>query len=336
MGAPDCGVRRREDATMSIQLSIIIPVYKVEDYVQECLESVFSKIPEGVEIIVVDDGSPDRSMEIIKREFDEWITRGVLILLEQENKGPGGARNFGLSKARGKYIGFLDSDDVLLEGYFDELVDRIDLGVADIIEFGFKRFHDVALIGTEPYSKLYPFSGMVKLSRVRDQVFANTRWFPSMRVYRQDVLRTFRFPENTHYEDLIGMPKLFSGDLFVQYLDVPLLGYRERQGSITSVHTNAQMIAMFGFYQSIPLNAESHLKILKLGLARTLMYFHCELNSADFPIHEIIEDIKAMQLGRATQKTLSWPDWIFYKAPSVYALLNNLRLKNRWINVPHG
>jgi glycosyltransferase involved in cell wall biosynthesis len=312
---------------MIIQLSIIIPVYKVEDYVKECLDSVFSQIPEGIEIIVVDDGSPDRSMDIIRHEFDEWIARGVLILLEQENKGPGGARNYGISSAQGKYIGFLDSDDVLLNGYFDELMDRIDLGVADIIEFGFKRFTDAALMETQQDVKLYAYSGLVGLTKVRDQVFARTCWFPSLRVFRRDVLEEFRFKEYTQYEDWISLPDIYTRDWYVDFIDRPLLGYRKRDASITSMHSIDQLSTLYDFYQSIPLNAKSEFKILKIRLARTLIYFYCELKPNDFPIIEIIIDCKQMQLSHESQTALLWPDWFLYKMPNSYMFINNLRFK---------
>lgn len=312
---------------MSVQLSLIIPVYKVEDYIQECLDSVFRQIPEGVEIIVVDDGSPDHSMEIIQREFSAWISSGTLILLDQTNKGPGGARNLGLKHAKGKYIGFLDSDDVLLPGYFDELMDRIDLGVADIIEFGFKRFTDYANIDSEPYKKLHDFNALVKLSRQRELIFATTRWFPSLRIYRRGVLDGFMFKEYIHYEDLASLPDIFLRDWFIHYIDRPLLGYRKRKDSITANHTYAQMLVLYGFYTSIPMDAESSSGILKISVARTLAHFYYELKPADFPINDIVMDIKVMRLSRKAQKTMLWPDWFLYKVPTSYMWINKLRIK---------
>lgn len=310
---------------MSVLLSIIIPVYKVEDYIKECLDSVFRQIPDGVEIIVVDDGSPDRSMEIVRREFSMWISSGALILLAQENKGPGGARNFGLSQARGKYIGFLDSDDVLLDGYFDELMDRIDLGVADIIEFGFKRFSDYGMIESEPFRSLYDFTGVVNLAKVREQVFARTRWFPSLRVYRRGVLEGFMFKEYVHYEDLTSLPAIFLRDWFVHYIDRPLLGYRKRADSITAKHTTAQIAVLYGFYTSIQLDAEFASRILKVSVARTLAHFYCELKPADFPMNDIVMDLKAMRLSREARKKLLWPDWFLFKVPALYLKINEIR-----------
>lgn len=111
---------------MAYILSIIIPVYKVEPYIRECLDSVFSQLPSSVEIIIINDGSPDRSIEIVKSNYSRWVASDQVVLIEQDNAGPGAARNSGLSVARGEYIGFLDSDDVLLESYFSTLLSLLD------------------------------------------------------------------------------------------------------------------------------------------------------------------------------------------------------------------
>ncbi len=311
---------------MSVLLSLIIPVYKVEAFVHECLDSVFRQMPEGVEVLVIDDGSPDGSMEIIRRGFQPWIDSGVLVLLAQANAGPGAARNLGLAKARGRYIGFLDSDDVLLDGYFEELIGRLGLGLADIIEFGFKRFRSTTELASEPQRRLYRFSGLKKLANVREKVFAQTRWYPSLRVFRRELLAGFQFPVAVHYEDTISMPSVFLGDWYIQYLDKALLGYRERPGSITSSHTRADMDTLYNFYRTIANDADPALRVMKIGLARTLSYFYKELSADDFPMATVIAEIKAIHLPRSARKALAWADYLFYHSPNLYLMLNSIRL----------
>ncbi len=313
---------------MNVLLSIIIPVYKVEAFVYECLDSVFRQLPDCVEVLVIDDGSPDASMDIIRRGFQPWIDSGVLVLLAQPNAGPGAARNAGLARARGNYIGFLDSDDVLLDGYFNALMDRLELGLADIIEFGFKRFKDGATLATEPHRRLYRLRGLKKLQSVREFVFAKTRWYPSLRIFRRSVLNGFRFPEAVHYEDTMSIPGIFLGNWFIHYLDKPLLGYRERPGSITSNHSRADMETLHRFYQSIPLDAVPALLVMKVGLARTLTYFYRELKAFDFPMDALIGEFEMIKLSRSAQIALEWPDWFLYKAPRTYMMINTLRVRN--------
>lgn len=313
---------------MSIQLSIIVPVYQVEDYIRQCLDSVFKQLPEGVEVIVVDDGSPDDSIGIIRREYRSWLERGVLHILEQANAGPGAARNAGLQRASGRYIGFLDSDDVMLEGYFDELMDRIKMAVADIFEFGYKRFTVLDDISREPYRSLYPISGLKKLSQVRERVFASSRWFPSLRIYRRKYFEAFRFPERVHYEDTMTIPFVYLQDLFVQFIDKPLLGYRERPGSITSRHTHLQLQQLYAFYRTISVTETNPaLKILKIRLARTLAYFYRELEADDFPMSAVLQDMRAIELDRKARKALEWSDWVMYALPGLYMRINAWRVK---------
>lgn len=322
---------------MSVHLSIIVPVYRVEAYIRQCLDSVFKQLPEGVEVIIVDDGSPDDSIGIIRREYRPWLERGVLHILEQANAGPGAARNAGLARANGRYIGFLDSDDVMLEGYFDELMDRIRMGVADVFEFGFKRFSVLEDISREPYRRLYPLAGLKKLAQVREQVFASSRWFPSLRIYRRKYLEAFRFPEQVHYEDTMTIPFVYLQDMFVQFIDKPLLGYRERPGSITSRHTHQQLRQLYAFYQTISVTeANAAMRILKIRLARTLAYFYRELQAEDFPMSAVLADMHDIKLDKQARKTLEWSDWVMYAAPHLYMRINAWRVKSAGPGVADG
>ena len=312
----------------NIILSLIVPVYNVEKYIEACLNSVFRQIPKyGVEIILVDDGSPDRSIDLVRNKFSRWIDDGTLILLEQSNKGPGSARNLGVEKARGEYIGFIDSDDVLLDGYFDELIDRLKLGVADVIEFGFIRFMDKSIPDIADFKPLYRFRGLHKLANVRSQVFSAGCWFPSLRVFRKRCFARFRFPEIVHYEDMMTIPFVYLQDMFVYFIDKPLLGYRDRPGSITSMHTIKQLNKIYEFYLSIPVNLKAHeMIILKIKTARMMIFFYDELTVPNFPIQALLDDIKNIKIDDADQKSLKLADWLLLKYPLFYLRMDRFRV----------
>ena len=107
---------------MNITLSLIIPVYKVEAYIEACLDSVLQQLPDWAEVIIVDDGSPDGAIGIAEEMLCRYPQHKRRVsILRQENQGLSQARNNGIDHAEGNYIGFLDSDDVLLEGYFSIL-----------------------------------------------------------------------------------------------------------------------------------------------------------------------------------------------------------------------
>ena len=93
-----------------IKVSVIVPVYNVEEYLEKCLESLVNQTLKDIEIIVVNDGSPDNSQKIIDRYKEKYHN---IISIEDINHGQGYARNKGISLAKGKYIMFLDSDDTV-------------------------------------------------------------------------------------------------------------------------------------------------------------------------------------------------------------------------------
>ena len=91
-------------------LSIIIPVYNVQDYLEDCLKSIISSDLSQVEVLVINDGSPDSSLKIIKKYSERYSN---IFCYDKENSGVSATRNFGLKKSRGKWIWFIDSDDLI-------------------------------------------------------------------------------------------------------------------------------------------------------------------------------------------------------------------------------
>ena len=114
---------------MQPKVSVIIPVYNVEKYLRECLDSVVNQTLKDIEIICVDDGSTDNSLNILK-EYAQKDDR--INILTQKNQGSASARNTALSLAKGKYIGFIDSDDYISKNYFESLYNSAKKHNADI------------------------------------------------------------------------------------------------------------------------------------------------------------------------------------------------------------
>lgn len=121
-----------------MKLSVIVPVYNVEQYIRPCVQSVYMQgLPEEeFELILVNDGTCDRSFEVIK---DIISSHNNIVVLEQSNQGLSAARNFGLLRASGKYVLFLDSDDLLIDNTLSGLLaltndDLVDLVIADFVK----------------------------------------------------------------------------------------------------------------------------------------------------------------------------------------------------------
>jgi len=114
-----------------VKLSIIIPYYNTRELTCKLLNSLKPQITEEVEVIVVDDGCYEDRLEY----FDIYKWSGWVKLIQQENKGVSGARNTGIDIAQGKYIAFIDSDDMVMPNYIDELLELIENRQEDIIIF---------------------------------------------------------------------------------------------------------------------------------------------------------------------------------------------------------
>ncbi len=129
----ECEDLREQRKLCDAKVSVIIPVYNVEKYLKRCLDSVITQTYENLEIICVDDGSTDRSLEIL-RFYEKKDSR--VIVVTQSNQGPAAARNRGLNIATGKYISFVDSDDFLQWNAYEILTMVAEENALDLIMFG--------------------------------------------------------------------------------------------------------------------------------------------------------------------------------------------------------
>lgn len=117
-------------------ITVVVPIYKVEKYLEKCIDSIIKQTYENLEIILVDDGSPDKCPQIC----DEYAKNDSRIrVIHKENGGVSSARNIGMENARGKWIAFIDADDWIEEKYFEKMLDRVKTNDADIVLCGYNR-----------------------------------------------------------------------------------------------------------------------------------------------------------------------------------------------------
>lgn len=121
---------------MSCKLSIIIPVYNTAVFLQQCLDSILNQELEDIEIICVNDGSTDRSLEILENNAQK---DSRIIIINQENQGVSVARNNGLKNAKGEYVGFVDADDFISKNYFSQFLNESDYDLIAIKPQGFAK-----------------------------------------------------------------------------------------------------------------------------------------------------------------------------------------------------
>ena len=122
-----------------VKISIIIPIYNVENYLEKCIESALNQTYKNLEIILVNDGSKDKSLDICRKY--EFIDNRI-ILIDKPNAGVWLARYDGIKKATGSYISFMDSDDYIEKDYIEKLYSKAQENDYDIVVCGFKRIED--------------------------------------------------------------------------------------------------------------------------------------------------------------------------------------------------
>ena len=229
---------------MSKKVSVIIPVYNVEKYLNTCVQSVVRQSYNNLEIIIIDDGATDASPQIC----DNWGNADERVnVYHYENGGLSAARNRGLKKATGDYIVFLDSDDYYLTNdAIKEMVHAIEKENADIVVFNWKN---VLEDGTAPQSiqhdnilgVLFPPNGVVNGEMSLDYLFSRRiESYAPMRMAKHEFYKkiNFGFPENRVFEDVATTYRVLGECERVAFLNKKIYGYLQRNGSILKSHNS--------------------------------------------------------------------------------------------------
>lgn len=207
-------------------ISIIVPAYNVEKFINECLESVCNQTFTDLEIILINDGSTDKTPEIC----DSWARKDDRIrLFHQENKGLAQTRNIGVSLATSPYIGFVDSDDYIEQDMFEQLFSVLQKYNVDIVVCGVFIDHPHKTRKTDK-------GGRRKVSK-REAMYKllyDARWhsFCCNKLYKRGAWNGIPFPTGKLFEDFAVMHKVFDkGNLFAHTGSV-LYHYRQHEQSI--------------------------------------------------------------------------------------------------------
>ena len=215
---------------MMFKISIIIPIYNAEKYLQECLDSILCQDYQNYEIILINDGSSDDS-ERICMEYLKSDSRVKLI--NKKNEGVSSARNDGLDSANGDILLFVDSDDILEPNALQIIVDNI--GDNDILCFGYKQLYKdkrINFLYDKPLSGKEQFEKMVVMS---DKV-AGYLW---NKVFRISIIKEnkLKLNKDLHYcEDMVFVVQYLKYCKKVRYINKCLYLYRMRKIIITNLH----------------------------------------------------------------------------------------------------
>ena len=203
-----------------MKLSIIVPVYNVEKYLEECVDSLLNQTLQDLEIFLVDDGSTDRSGEIADRYAKEYPDK--VHTLHLNNGGQGRARNAALPMASGDYVGFVDSDDWIERDMYEKLLDRAEKTGADVVVCDFLEHYADGREQTLPACfQDHPLSAAGSSCN---------------KIFRRSLIGDLRFPEGLWYEDFYFSAVMLLRSKRTEFIPEPLYVYRRGQES--TMHNN--------------------------------------------------------------------------------------------------
>lgn len=248
---------------MNSLISVIVPVYNVERYLEKCVNSIIQQSYENIEIILVDDGSTDRSGKIC----DELSLKDNRIqVIHKSNGGLSDARNAGLAVCTGEYISFIDSDDYISEYFYEMFMKIFSEKNCDIIALkkGTDFWDGESVPDLAKNSSDYKVSYMPSKKALEMMLYQNIATGAPFKVCRKNVWDNIRFPYGYLYEDVATTYKLFFESPNCAIIDADIYAYRRRKDSIIRQEFNEKkMVCLNIFDQLISDN-----KLLDNGLMR--------------------------------------------------------------------
>ena len=213
-------------------ISVVVPIYNVAEYLNECIDSILAQDYKTIEVILVDDGSTDDSKKICKEYAKKY---SFVHVIHQKNAGLSAARNRGLSVAKGEYICFVDSDDYLLPGYLSELLKAAKKNNASISVCG--------------YGDIVPAEKTISGEEATIQFLTKQENIDILawnKLYRLSIFKNYdiTYPEGKKNEDNLTTYKLYTHANSVTYIAKSLYYYRERENSITKTINEVERLKM--------------------------------------------------------------------------------------------
>ena len=244
------------------QVSIIVPVYQVETYLRQCIDSILAQTFTDFELILVDDGSRDQSGAICE-EYSERDSR--ICVIHTENRGAAAARNAGLARASGAYIAFVDSDDYLSENMLQRMCEVIQNSKCDLVICNFLHvFPDEKDDFSLPLQDM-EISGREILAHQKTQKNYGVWTVVWNKLYKRKIFDNLRFPEGKYFED-----EFFSDQLYL---------------SCGSVHVVPDVLYFYRVWESSTMNTQktrNYLDLIDAFQARIELYLEQSL-----PVDEV-------------------------------------------------
>ncbi|QTV06630.1 glycosyltransferase family 2 protein [Faecalibacter bovis] len=234
---------------MKVLVSLIIPFYNVEEFIEKSIRSVANQTYNNIEVIIVNDGSTDNSLKIVESVIKE---DNRFRIIHQENAGLSAARNTGLHVAKGDYIFYLDSDDFLTNDAIEKLVNIAINNNADVVQGNFYYdYPDYLLLNNHQKQELLIFDRNDAMNALLDhQLIMNFAWG---KLIKASIAKELLFPVGEYFEDTLWQTKIIqNSNKYVTYKE-PILYYLQRNTGISG---------QFSIRNLDQLNAEHHRLLL--------------------------------------------------------------------------
>lgn len=297
---------------MTPKISIIVPVYNVEQWLERCIESIVAQTYADWELLLVDDGSTDRSGDICDRYA---ASDSRIQAFHKPNGGLSSARNYGIDKSNGEYILFIDSDDYLCDNNaLSELIKETTKHGYDILRFEYKGVNEhESIVFEKPLESKLQYAKRLLSNYELIKYAISGEWFAVLFFIRKSILEDLRFNEQRRFqEDIEFYARLFSKkELSCGYIPNRFYAYRNRSNSITTTANVRNLEGSFSLCEVFAEEAETitENKLKKLYWYYSVMMYYWTLNTvSEAPYYanrkQIISDLHLKQLHQRTVKRL--------------------------------
>lgn len=216
-----------------MKISVIVPVYNVENYLEKCLNSLVNQTLQEIEILVINDGSTDDSQKIIE-VFQSKFPQKIKTFAK-ENGGLSDARNFGIDRASGNFLAFVDSDDYISENMLQEMYDLAIKNEAELVICNLQKVDEHGNV-TQKLTQIPNLSGKIELE-MNFSVFSDLSYFACNKIFKRELFDGKRFQKGMHFEDIELIPQILLQCKILAKTDAFHYQYLERINSISKSHT---------------------------------------------------------------------------------------------------
>lgn len=222
---------------MNKMITVIIPCYNVEKYIEKCINSIENQIYKNIEIIVVDDCSTDNTMNILRKMKEEYSN--LQVYQNDKNKGAAYSRNFAIKKAKGEYIGFIDADDYIGENYYEELLKKAEEDDADIVVTDIEIVYEDGV--QNPILSKACVGKVNKFNIINNGLAAS----PCNKIFKKELIKKFPFLEGKINEDVASVLPAIINSKKVAYVDKIKYYYLQRNNSTQNEEVTLKRLEMF-------------------------------------------------------------------------------------------